>query len=146
VRVRAARAADVGAILAIEDEAFRTDRLTRRKLVRLLSRGNCALLVVVARREVAGYALVLFRRGAASARLYGIAVRAPDRGRGLGRRLLRAAEAVARRRGAARITLETDPSNEAAVRLYRSHGFRLVRRLGPYYEDSSPADRWSKGL
>lgn len=144
--IRPARPADIEALLAIEEEAFRTDRLTRRKLRRLLSGGNCSLQVLARGGDVAGYALVLFREGCTSARLYGFAIRAGDRGRGHGRRLLRGALAAARRRGCRRLTLETDPSNEAAVSLYRSLGFRRIAQLGPYYEDGSPADRYAREL
>jgi ribosomal protein S18 acetylase RimI-like enzyme len=146
VRVCPARRGDFDALLAIEADAFRTDRLTRRKLVHLTTRGNAALLVGVEGRELAGYALVLFRRGTRAARLYGLAVSSTRRGRGLGRRLLAAAEREARRRGCAWMTLETKPGNRSAVTLSKSCGYALAARLGPYYEDGSPAERWSKRL
>ncbi len=146
MRVRPARRADVPAILAIEDESFATDKLTAGKLRHLLARGNCALLLAVERTRVLGYALVLFRRGTATARLYGIAVRGAHRGRGLGRRLLRAAEAAARTGGARSMRLEVGAKNVSAVALYRETGYALVSHLGPYYEDGSPADRYIKNL
>lgn len=146
MRIRPARREDVGVLLEIENSSFRTDKLTRRKLRHLMTRGNCVLLVAVANRRVAGYALVLFRRGASSARIYGIAVRSSERGRGLGTHLMLAAERAARRRGARRLTLETDPSNGGALTVYLRLGFRRVARLGPYYEDGTPADRYAKGL
>ena len=46
------------------------------------------------------------------------------RGRGLGRALLRAALAEARRRGFAKVSLETATVLKEAVRLYESAGFR----------------------
>jgi ribosomal protein S18 acetylase RimI-like enzyme len=46
------------------------------------------------------------------------------RGSGIGRELVEAAMERARARGAARILLDTSESNEAAVRLYASVGFR----------------------
>jgi ribosomal protein S18 acetylase RimI-like enzyme len=146
VTIRAARASDVSGILEIEDEAFATDRLTARKLRRLLAHGNCALLVTVERGDVAGYVLVLFRRGIRRARIYGLAVAASHRGRGLGARLLRAAETEARRRRCRSIGLETAPTNEPAVNLYRKLGYVLTSRLGSYYEDGTPADRYAKPL
>ena len=46
---------------------------------------------------------------------------------GIGRRLLERAEAECRHRGAARLVLSTAAIQEAAVALYRSAGYRLVR-------------------
>lgn len=144
--IRPARLGDVAAVVEIDEEAFTHDRLTPRKLRRLLRGGNCALLVAVLGSEVAGYALLLFRRGASRARLYGFAVRASRRRRGLGRRLLAAAESEARRRRSKSIGLEASPDGEAAIKLYRKRGYVLVERLGPYYEDGSHADRYVKAL
>jgi len=146
VTLRAAREKDVDAVVAIDEAAFAYDRLTRRKVRRLLEHGNCALFVAEIRGAVVGYALVLFRRGASAARLYGIAVAASHRGRGIGRRLVVAAEKEASRRGLASITLEADPRRRPALSLYRSMGYRRIARLGPYYEDGSAADRYVKTL
>ncbi len=146
MRIRAARPSDVSEIVAIEDEAFATDRLTARRLRRMLARGSCALLAAVDREGVAGYALVLLRRGGSRARLYAFAVRASARRRGLGAKLLAAAERDAARRGRRWMTLETARDNESAIKLYRSAGYRLESSLGPYYEDGSPADRFVKAL
>jgi len=146
VTIRAAHVGDVSGILEIEDEAFATDRLTARKLRRLLAHGNCALLVAVERGRIAGYALVLFRRGARRARIYGIAVASRHRGRGLGARILRAAETEAERRGHPSISLETASDNERAISLYLKNGYARIAGLGPYYEDGTPADRYAKPL
>jgi ribosomal protein S18 acetylase RimI-like enzyme len=144
MKIRRARRADFDALLEIEGEAFRTDRLTRRKLVHLTTRGNASLLVAEKRGRIVGYALLLFRRGTKSARLYGLAVAASERGRGLGRRLLAAAEEEARRQRRSVVSLETDPRNVAALNVYINAGYRCVARLGPYYEDGSPADRYAR--
>ena len=53
----------------------------------------------------------------------GIAVATPYRGRGLGRRLVDAAAAAARARGARRLTLRVLADNEGARALYESAGF-----------------------
>lgn len=54
---------------------------------------------------------------------FGVAVRLGHRGLGIGRRLLRHAVALARRRGAHRMILKVHPENESARRLYASEGF-----------------------
>jgi putative acetyltransferase len=49
------------------------------------------------------------------------------RRKGLGRRMLAHAERVAREQGHARMVLSTSELQQAALRLYRSAGYRLVR-------------------
>jgi [ribosomal protein S18]-alanine N-acetyltransferase len=146
VTVRAARPADIPALLAIERASFSTDRLTRRALHRLMTRGHCAVLVAVARRRVAGYAVLLFRRGSRRARLYSLAVDPRRRRSGLAKRLLAAVERRAAGRGMTAVTLEVGAANRAASTLYRAMGYRRIARLGPYYADGSPAERWRKDL
>jgi len=68
-------------------------------------------------------------------RINNIAVHPDHRRRGLARRLLRATLREARGRGCRRATLEVRPSNGAALRLYRQHGFVQVGRRRNYYED-----------
>lgn len=60
------------------------------------------------------------------------------RGRGLGRRLLEALEAAARKAGAATLVLDTNRSLEAAGGLYRSAGFVPV----PPFNDNPNATDW----
>lgn len=146
MKVRAARRADVPRLLEIERDSFTTDRLTAAKLRHLLARGNCTLDVVLDRGTVAGYVLVLFRRGSRYARIYGLAVAPAARGRGLARVLLAAAERRARGRRAARIGLEAAAANVRARGIYERAGYEVVRALGPYYADGSEAVRMAKRL
>ena len=95
---------------------------------------------------LAGYALLLFRRGARTARLYGLAVRAADRGRGVGAALLREAERRARRRDCRSMSLEVGSVNRSALSLYRSMGYAVAERLPRYYEDGSDALRLRRVL
>jgi len=60
----------------------------------------------------------------------GIGVAAPDRGRGVGSALLRAALRWARSQGLSAITLTTHPDNEGAIRFFRRHGFTILPAAG----------------
>ncbi len=142
--IRAARPGDLPALLAIERASFTTDRISPRNLRRLLARGHCAVLVAERRGDVAGYALVLFRRGARRARLYSLAVDPRHRRAGVARRLLAAIERRARARGLEAVTLEAGAANRAAASLYRDMGYSPVASLGPYYRDGTSANRWMK--
>lgn len=58
---------------------------------------------------------------------------APEaRGQGIGRRLLEALEAEARRLGAMRLVLETGVRQQAALALYRGTGFNPIPLYGEY--------------
>jgi GNAT superfamily N-acetyltransferase len=54
-------------------------------------------------------------------------VAARARRRGVGRRLLAAAEEIARQRGFARVVLGTSELQQPAIELYRGAGYRLIR-------------------
>jgi putative acetyltransferase len=62
-------------------------------------------------------------------------VREAFRGRGLGRRLVQAIEAEARRRGLAKLMLEVGVRQSDAAALYRSEGFQPRDRFGQYQAD-----------
>ena len=63
--------------LAIENAVFETDRISRRSFRQLIERETAETLVAESDGRVAGYAMVLFRKGSGVARLYSIAT-APD--------------------------------------------------------------------
>ena len=79
-----------------------------------------------------GFAIVKLERGR-PAELTAIAVMEHERGRGVGRALLKAVEAAARRAGASLPTLHTADANLAAFELFHKQGYRLERRLPRYY-------------
>jgi GNAT superfamily N-acetyltransferase len=56
----------------------------------------------------------------------GIAIREGWRGGGIGRRLMAAAEAWARERGAEQMTLDCHAANDAAIAFYDALGYRTV--------------------
>jgi ribosomal protein S18 acetylase RimI-like enzyme len=144
--IRPARPADIDALVGLEARAFATDRLSRRALRHAITTPTSALLVVEAGGLIAGYALVAFRKGAASAHLASIAVD-PGRARaGIGRALVQAAEALALARGVAGLRLEVRRDNPAAIALYRRLGYRECGSCEDYYEDGETALRFEKRL
>jgi ribosomal protein S18 acetylase RimI-like enzyme len=146
VAVRKAHLSDIDVLARLEAEAFASDKLSRRSFLRLTRSPTAAFLVACREGAPIGYALVLFRHGAASARLYSIAVAASQSGRGVGSRLLAAAEAVALRRGATRLRLEVRADNTAAIRFYEARGYRGIGRREGYYEDGMAALLLSRTL
>ncbi len=132
--------------MAIENQCFTSDRLSRRSLRYFLAAPNAALLVAQIRGTVAGYSLVVFRKGSAIARLYSIAVDHAFRGRNLGLTLLKASETAARGRGATLMRLEVRSRNRRAIALYEGRGYRRFGRIEDYYEDGATALCYEKIL
>jgi ribosomal protein S18 acetylase RimI-like enzyme len=144
--IRKAQPLDIADLTALEASAFGTDRLSRRSIATLIARPSAAILVACRDGALAGYALVLTRRGSRAARLYSIAVAPEAAGGGIGARLLAAAEAEAIARGAQRLRLEVRSDNTAAIRLYETRGYTPIGRREDYYEDGATALRYERNL
>ena len=144
--IRDATLEDVGRLLALEADSFGYDRIPARSFRRFVAAPTAELRVVAYGNGVAGYYLLLFRARSSIARLYSIAVDGAARGRGLATAMLDDAEAIARRRGAARLGLEVRTDNADAIRLYEKRGYVMTGQLPDYYEDGAEARRYEKPL
>jgi [ribosomal protein S18]-alanine N-acetyltransferase len=144
--LRDATLADIDDLISLEMLSFDGDRLSRRRLRRFIGAPGAALRVARDRRGLVGYSLVLFRPNSDRARLYSIAVDPAVRGTGLGRRLLRDAEAAARQRGRARLGLEVRADNADAIGLYRRARYEPIGAKPNYYADGSTALLFEKRL
>ena len=143
--LRAARASDLDALLALE-ALFPGDRLSPRQFRHHLRNPRARLRVLMLGHDLAGYALVFLRRDSRLARLYSIAVDPAWRGRGLGATLLTDAEAQARRAKARALRLEVRADNTSAVALYEARGYRRLKHLPGYYDDGAEGWRYEKIL
>jgi ribosomal protein S18 acetylase RimI-like enzyme len=146
IEIRKARPSDIDALASLEQRSFTTDRLSRRRFSALLKSPSAHMLIALRQGALAGYALVLIRSGSRAARLYSIAVEADEGRRGIGARLLAAAEAAARAAGAESLRLEVRADNRAAVRLYQTAGYRQRGHRPGYYEDGVTALLYSRDL
>ena len=125
---------DVDQVCAIEDATFATP-WSRASIEREVTDNPCARYLLVTKgEEVLGYAgmwLVLDE-----AHITNVAIRADQRGKGLGEKLMRALVQLAADSGMNWMTLEVRASNAAAQRLYKKLGFINVGRRKGYYEDN----------
>lgn len=144
--IRAATPADLDALVALEERCFSLDRLTRRNFRHLLTRAHAETLVYERDGQLAGYALLLFRRGTPLARLYSIATDPAWRGRGIGEALVRAAEQASLAREALLMRLEIRKDNPASIGMFRKLGYRPFGEYVGYYEDEQDALRFQKYL
>lgn len=144
--VRPATLADLGALIAIEQRCFRLDRFSRRNFRHLLTRARAKTLVCEIDGRMAGYVMLLFRRGTPLARIYSIA-RDPDfRGHGVGDVLLDAAEQCALENGGLLMRLEVRKDNQASIAMFTKRGYRPFGEYVGYYEDQQDALRFQKYL
>lgn len=146
LRLRFATLSDLDALLALENASFSGDRMSARRLRHWISADNALLLVAIRSSELIGSCLVLTRSDSNAARLYSIAISKSARGQGLGGKLLRKAETLARSRGSSSMRLEVAAGNTAAIKLYQKLGYRPFGRKSAYYEDGQDALRMSKPL
>lgn len=87
---------------------------------------------------IQGFILGVVER-AYEARILILAVDAPYRGRGIGRRLVSMFEERFRTRGIRRINLEVRVTNQPAITLYETLGFEKRKVLPQYYGDGEDA-------
>jgi ribosomal-protein-alanine N-acetyltransferase len=144
--IREALSTDMDALTRIEAERFASDRLSRRSLGALSKSQSACMLVANRDGRPIGYAVLLTRRGGQSARLYSIAVAGEEAGRGVGSRLLAAAEAVAVRRGIRRLHLEVRADNPGAISFYERMGYHPAGEREDYYEDGMTAVLFARHL
>ena len=146
VEIRKALASDIDDLAAIEAAVFPGDRISRRSFRALIERETAEALVAISGDRLAGYAIVLFRKGSGVARLYSIATGPDFGGQGVGRLLLDAAETAAFDHDRLLLRLEVREDNARAIRIYEKAGYRRIGREPDYYEDGATALRYEKTL
>jgi GNAT superfamily N-acetyltransferase len=118
-------------LLFAQEADFEPDRATQEQGLRLLIETPATGIVFVAldQGQAVGMVSLLFTistaEGGRVCWLEDMVVRPERRGGGLGSRLLQHAIDYATANGFRRITLLTDSVNDAAIRFYGRHGFRL---------------------
>lgn len=144
--IRSALLSDLDALLRLEEAAFETDRISRRQFRYLLTRARARTLVAEEAGALLGYVLVLFSRATSVARIYSIAVASEARGRGVGQRLVTAAEQAAWEAERAYLRLEVRRDNLASQTLFEHAGYRRFGVLSDYYADHMEALRYEKTI
>lgn len=144
--IREARASDLDALMALEDAAFASDRLSRRAMRHAVHSPTQIVLVLIIGEDLAAAAIAGLRAGSAMARISSIAVSRTFAGEGLGHQLLEASEQRLRRHGIKTVRLEVRDDNAAAIRLYERSGYTQFGHYDDYYEDGASALRFQKSL
>ncbi|MGE0080871.1 MAG: peptidase C39 family protein [Thiohalomonadaceae bacterium] len=144
--IRPATVADLDALVALENQCFQTDRLSRRSFRYMLTRAHAFTLVAEQDGDMLGYVLVLMNEGTSLARLYSIAIDAAARGKGVAANLVKAAEEQAIAEDRVEMRLEIRRDNPASIGLFTKLGYRQFGTYSDYYEDHMEALRFRKSL
>lgn len=136
--IRPAERADLLAILRIEKASF-PQPWPYDAFDEFL--GEPAFLVAVCDDAIAGYVVadVTPNHGRGLGHVKDLAVHPDRRGDGIGSTLLSRALMVLAAHDAESVKLEVREGNEAAMALYRTHGFEPLRRVPRYYNDGDDA-------
>ncbi len=133
---------DFERIVELEHLCFpREHAYSRRQLRYLLTKAHSMVLVETLDDVIRGFVIVLFRRGTTVAGIETINVDPGFRKKGIGLRLLSAAEECLRKSGIRTIRLEVAITNTAAIALYEHAGFYRVKVLKKYYHFSHQGSR-----
>jgi ribosomal-protein-alanine N-acetyltransferase len=129
--VRAIAAADLAPLAALHQTVFTDDGWPETALSALFE--SPGVFGFAAAAAAGPAAFILARVAADDSEILTLAVAEAFRRCGLGRALLQAAMAEARRRGARRLVLEVAESNASAIALYAGQGCRPIGRRRRYY-------------
>ena len=130
--IRPAEEDDISRILEIEREAISPPWSHGGLLGEIYSNDTFFALAVM-EKTVLGF--VILRCSADESELYQIAVDASHRRRGIADMLMKAAMDHSRSCGQLAIYLEVRKSNEAAMNLYKKHGFKKTGQRKGYYTE-----------
>ncbi|SBV94278.1 Ribosomal-protein-alanine acetyltransferase [uncultured delta proteobacterium] len=126
---------DLDAVAALETACFPTP-WTADQYRAILRQGGCTLFGAFRGDALAGYIAVSVQHSIGEMEVYNIAVAAPFRCLGIGKKLLRLALEAAARLGVTQAILEVRVSNAPALALYHALGFSQVGVRSGYYHDT----------
>jgi ribosomal-protein-alanine N-acetyltransferase len=138
IRVRAADAHDIDAIMAVMRDAFDPrfgEAWSTSQLAGSLAIPGTWAMVAETGGAVIGFSLT--RLILDSAELLLVAVAGDRRGSGCGAQLMDAAQQTATARGACEMFLEVRDGNQPALALYRKSGFSEIGRRKDYYSGAT---------
>lgn len=144
--IRSAKLKDMDRLLEIEQDCFRTDQLSRRNFRYLLTKANAQTIVDEVNGAIRGYAMLLFRRGTATARLYSFATATEFRRQGVAIKLLTTVEERAKACHCLLLRLETRSDNLPMQQLVTENGYKKLDVVANYYQDGMDAIRFEKCL
>ena len=133
--IQLANANEIDAIFEIEQKCFPGKvGYSRRQLEHLILNANSDCLVENQEGVIRAFLIVTYRQGSLTCNIETIDVDPAFKNKGIGLKLLKAAEIDMKRRGMRWSQLEVSEGNEAALKLYRKAGYTFKERIEGYYK------------
>jgi ribosomal protein S18 acetylase RimI-like enzyme len=146
IEIHDVNSTDLSQLVMLEKSCFATDRLSKRSFSHWIKSSHRVFLVAKRQAKVVAYGLVIMRKGTRLARLYSIAVDQDVAGKGIGRQLLLALENKTVAAGKLFLRLEVEKTNQRAINLYQSMGYKIFGDYEHYYENNGDAFRMQKAI
>ncbi len=133
--IQLANANEIDAIFEIEQKCFPGKvGYSKRQLEHLILNANSDCLVEKQDGIIRAFLIVTYRQGSLTCNIETIDVDPAFKNKGIGLKLLKAAEIDMRQRGMRWSQLEVSEGNEAALKLYRNTGYTFKERIEGYYK------------
>jgi ribosomal-protein-alanine N-acetyltransferase len=133
--IQIANANEIDAIFEIEQKCFPEKvGYSKRQLEHLILNANSDCLVEKQDGVIRAFLIVTYRQGSFTCNIETIDVDPAFKNRGIGLKLLKAAEIDMKRRGMRWSQLEVSEGNEAALKLYKNAGYTFKERIEGYYK------------
>ena len=137
--IRRAVAGDITSLHVLEQKCFDTDRISVRSFRRFITEKRSDLFLLEVNGTLAGYFLLIYRRGTSLARLYSLAVDPAFRKQGIAECLMQQAEKCAASHNCVLLRLEVRFDNFSAIKLYQKLQYHEFAVKHDFYEDHSDA-------
>ena len=132
--IQIANASEIDAIFEIEQKCFPEKvAYSKRQLEYLILNANNDCLVEKQDGIIRAFLIVTYRQGSLTCNIETIDVDPAFKNKGIGLKLMEAAEIEAKRRGMRWSQLEVSEGNDAALKLYKKAGYTLKERIEGYY-------------
>jgi ribosomal protein S18 acetylase RimI-like enzyme len=132
--IHIANANEIDDIVEIEQKCFPGKiAYSKRQLEHLILNANSDCLVEKRYGVIRAFLIVTYRQGSLTCDIETIDVDPAFKNRGIGLKLLKAAEIDMKRRSMRWSQLEVSEGNEAALNVYRKAGYTFKERLEDYY-------------
>ena len=130
-----ANADEIDAIVEIEKKCFpKKVAYSKRQIEYLILNANSDCLIEKEDGVIRAFLIVTYRQRSLTCNIETIDVDPSFKNRGIGLKLLKAAELEMKRRGMRWSQLEVSEGNEAALKVYKNAGYKFKEKLESYYK------------